>query len=224
MPANFTARAQFGVGGSPAKAKATTPEIPFEAVPNFIKMPAGLYLGDSQNSGNFTATAGPTANGSAQTYTAPASGSSATVMETSVDNTSVVGTASVTIVAAASVTGRLLGGVLVTKLSSKAFTAVLMLVQGAALASFAFASTAPSIIVTCIVFGLSVGNLLMLQPLLMAEAFGVREYSRIYSMASLIMTIGVGLHHAQLGMQVIWEDYTSGATRVAISVQVAGTR
>ena len=41
-----TARAQFGVGGSPAKAKATAPEIPFEAVPNFIKMPAGLYLGE----------------------------------------------------------------------------------------------------------------------------------------------------------------------------------
>jgi MFS family permease len=108
--------------------------------------------------------------------------------------------ASVTIVAASSVVGRLLGGVLVTRLSSKAFTAVLMLVQGAALASFAFAGTTLSIVVTCIVFGLSVGNLLMLQPLLMAEAFGVREYSRIYSMASLIMTVGVGAGPTVLGV------------------------
>ena len=38
--------AQFGVGGSPAKAKATATEIPYDAVPNFIKMPAGLYLGE----------------------------------------------------------------------------------------------------------------------------------------------------------------------------------
>src|SRR5438093_4238751 len=30
----------------PAKAKATTPEIPFESVANFFKMPAGLYMGE----------------------------------------------------------------------------------------------------------------------------------------------------------------------------------
>ena len=37
-------------------------------------------------------------------------------------------------------------------------------------------------------------------------------------MVLLILTIGVGLHHAQLGLQVVWEDYTSGATRVAMIV------
>jgi streptogramin lyase len=30
----------------PAKAKATTPEIPFESVQNFFKMPAGIYMGE----------------------------------------------------------------------------------------------------------------------------------------------------------------------------------
>jgi len=108
--------------------------------------------------------------------------------------------ASVTIVAASSVVGRLLGGVLVTKLPPKRFTAVLMAVQGAALAAFAFADTPPTLIATCIVFGLSVGNLLMLQPLLLAETFGVREYSKIYSMASLITTIGVGAGPTVLGL------------------------
>ena len=29
-----------------AKAKATTPEIPFDSVPNFFKMPAGTYMGE----------------------------------------------------------------------------------------------------------------------------------------------------------------------------------
>src|SRR5438034_10915181 len=33
-------------GGAPAKAKATTPEIPFESVANFFKMPAGVYMGE----------------------------------------------------------------------------------------------------------------------------------------------------------------------------------
>ena len=30
----------------PARAKAATPEIPFDSVPNFFKLPAGLYLGE----------------------------------------------------------------------------------------------------------------------------------------------------------------------------------
>ncbi len=34
-------------GGTPAKARATTPEIPFDIVPNFFKMPAGLYMGEA---------------------------------------------------------------------------------------------------------------------------------------------------------------------------------
>jgi len=33
-------------GGAGAKAKATTPEIPFESVSNFFKMPAGVYMGE----------------------------------------------------------------------------------------------------------------------------------------------------------------------------------
>src|SRR5436190_12131968 len=33
-------------GGTPAKAKATAAEIPFESVSNFFKLPAGLYMGE----------------------------------------------------------------------------------------------------------------------------------------------------------------------------------
>jgi succinate dehydrogenase / fumarate reductase membrane anchor subunit len=39
-------------------------------------------------------------------------------------------------------------------------------------------------------------------------------------MVLLILTIGVGLHHGQLGMQVVLEDYTNGALRVAMIVLV----
>jgi len=37
-------------------------------------------------------------------------------------------------------------------------------------------------------------------------------------MVLLILTIGIGLHHGQLGMQVVWEDYTNGALRVVMIV------
>ena len=37
-------------------------------------------------------------------------------------------------------------------------------------------------------------------------------------MVLLILTIGVGLHHGQLGLQVVFEDYTNGAIRVAMIV------
>ena len=32
--------------GTPAKAKGTSPEIPFDSVPNFLKLPPGLYMGE----------------------------------------------------------------------------------------------------------------------------------------------------------------------------------
>ncbi len=37
-------------------------------------------------------------------------------------------------------------------------------------------------------------------------------------MVLLILTISVGLHHGQLGMQVVFEDYTSGGLRLALIV------
>ena len=37
-------------------------------------------------------------------------------------------------------------------------------------------------------------------------------------MVLLTLTIVVGLYHGQLGLQVVWEDYTSGATRVVMIV------
>jgi succinate dehydrogenase / fumarate reductase membrane anchor subunit len=37
-------------------------------------------------------------------------------------------------------------------------------------------------------------------------------------MVMLILTIGIGLQHAQLGLQVVWEDYAEGALRVVLIV------
>ena len=39
-------------------------------------------------------------------------------------------------------------------------------------------------------------------------------------MVLLILTIGIGLHHGQLGLQVVLEDYTNGAWRLTLVVLV----
>jgi succinate dehydrogenase / fumarate reductase membrane anchor subunit len=39
-------------------------------------------------------------------------------------------------------------------------------------------------------------------------------------MVLLILTIAIGLHHGQLGLQVVLEDYTGGAWRVTLIVLV----
>lgn len=99
--------------------------------------------------------------------------------------------AAISTLALSSVVGRLIGGVLVTKVPAKQMTAVLVVVQAIALALIAASTTRTAILVSSAIFGLSVGNLLMLQPLLLAEAFGVKHYSRVYSFNQLFGTIGV---------------------------------
>ncbi|MEZ5377017.1 MAG: MFS transporter [Acidimicrobiales bacterium] len=109
--------------------------------------------------------------------------------------------------ALSSVIGRLVGGVVVIRLSTKLMTSALTVVQAIALALIAFADTRAMLLVSAAIFGLSVGNLLMLQPLLIAEAFGVKQYSRIYSLNQLFGTIGVALGPFVLGLLHDWSNY-----------------
>ena len=48
-----------------------------------------------------------------------------------------------------------------------------------------------SLFVSILIYGLTVGNLLMLQPLLVAQRFGVRDYPKLYSRMNLITTAGI---------------------------------
>jgi hypothetical protein len=51
-----------------------------------------------------------------------------------------------------------------------------------------------------VLFGITIGNVLMLQPLLLAEAFGTRYYGRIYSVSNLIAAMGVAGGPALIGV------------------------
>lgn len=138
------------------------------------------------------------------------------------------GAAALSVLAFSSVIGRLAGGVIVTKVPARNLTAVLILVQAGALSFLAVADVRLTIFIAAAMFGLSVGNLLMLQPLLLVEAFGVKHYSQIYSYSQLIGTIGVASGPFLLGALRDLVDYrfsllVAAATNVvAFALVIAG--
>jgi MFS family permease len=97
----------------------------------------------------------------------------------------------VALVAAASLVGRLVGGWLLAIVPSRVFSLGLMIAQTIALAILAHAMSKSVILFGAMLFGVGVGNILMLQQLLMAEAFGTRDYGRIYALSQLIAVVGI---------------------------------
>lgn len=106
--------------------------------------------------------------------------------------------------AMASIVGRLLGGWGLAYMSSRLFLFGLTLVQGIALALYASLDGMNALLATTVLFGVTVGNLLMMQPLLIAEAFGLKAYGRIYSFNQLFMTLGVATGPAAIGFLYEW--------------------
>ena len=72
----------------------------------------------------------------------------------------------------ASVFGRLAGGFLLERVPMLGFTAVMMFLQAAALVLLGLAQSAVLICLGLALLGVTVGNLLMLQPLIIAERYG----------------------------------------------------
>jgi MFS family permease len=132
-----------------------------------------------------------------------------------------VGALAVSFTAGASVCGRLAGGVIVLRVPGRWLTAALIAVQCVALALMAHADTRASILFSSLLLGLAVGNLLMLQPLLIAEAFGVREYGRVYSFSTLVTTVGVAGGPILLGFLEDFRDYRTAYMVASVACVVA---
>ena len=116
----------------------------------------------------------------------------------------------VTALAATSVVARLVGGRAVQVMPMMRFTVVIAGVQSVALVMLAFVSSTVLIFASIILFGLTIGNLLMMQPLLLAERFGVRDYPRIYSRSQFVALVGVAGGPLLLG----WLYDVSGSYRI----------
>lgn len=106
----------------------------------------------------------------------------------------------VQILALASISGRLFGGWVLTYLSTRGWLLGNVAGQGLGMLLLATAETAVDCWIAALVFGLTVGNLLMLQPVVLAEAFGLRAYARIFASANAMTTLGVAGGPLLLGL------------------------
>ena len=128
----------------------------------------------------------------------------------------------VTAIAGTSVIARLVGGHVIEKVPMMRLTVVLAAMQGVALCTLAFAYDTWVIFVAIIVFGATIGNILMLQPLLIAERFGVRDYPRLFSRSQLIAVVGTAGGPILLGSLYDLADSYVIAYVVAACCSVAG--
>ncbi|MEZ5491535.1 MAG: MFS transporter [Gammaproteobacteria bacterium] len=129
----------------------------------------------------------------------------------------------VAILPVASIVGRLVGGWVVEQMSIRAFSIGMMSLQVLSLALLSGGFNPVTLSIGLALFGITVGNLLMLQPLLLAEAFGVREYSRIFAMSNFMSSWGTASGPAALGLVYAASNNVYGyAYMVAAAAGVAG--
>lgn len=123
--------------------------------------------------------------------------------------------------AGASIVGRLIGGWALAWLPSKPFVLALAAVQAVALALYGSVQTEAALLGMAALFGATVGNLLMMQPLLIAEAFGLHSYGRIFSVGQMVTTLGVAAGPAVMGLVHQAAGGYPAAYLVAASASVA---
>ena len=97
----------------------------------------------------------------------------------------------ITALATTSVAARLAGGRLVGRIPMMRFTVGLAALQAVALTGVGLSSSKILIFVFIVMFGMTIGNLLMLQPLLIAQRFGVLDYPSIFGRSQAVAIIGV---------------------------------
>jgi MFS family permease len=117
-----------------------------------------------------------------------------------------------------SILGRFFGGWLVTRVPIRVFTLGNVLGQAAGLAIVATAEGPAQVIGGAALFGATVGNLLMLQPLWLVDAFGASAYARIFSLSNAISVLGVALGPVLMGLIFDAFDY-----RLAYLMGVGGS-
>ncbi len=133
----------------------------------------------------------------------------------------VAASTAVAVLAGTSVVARICGGIAALKVSLRWLTMVLMVVQVVGLCLLAVAGSGLAILFGILVLGSAMGNLLMLHPLILADAFGVRDYPRIYGFGSLLMVSGLAGGPFVTGVLHDLYSYRSAFFTLAV-VAVAG--
>jgi MFS family permease len=123
-------------------------------------------------------------------------------------------TLATTVLAATSVMARLLGGRFVDRVGTLRLAFVLAGLQSLAMVVLAFAESTATAFAGIIILGATIGTILMMQPLLISERFGVRDYPRIFSRTQLYTTFGTAGGPLLLG----WLRDSAGGYRTSYLV------
>ena len=99
-----------------------------------------------------------------------------------------------------SVLGRFLIGPLGDRIEKRHIAMSLFAVQAAATLCFSAASGGAALGGASFVFGLTMGNIFMLQPLLVAEYFGVGSFASVLGSLQLVTQLASGLGPVALGL------------------------
>jgi len=102
--------------------------------------------------------------------------------------------------AAGSFAARLAVGGVADRLDKRRLAAGLMALQGAAVAGFSWFVQAPPLFACALIFGVTIGNVFLLQALLVAELFGARSFATTLGLLQLITQTASGLGPFALGL------------------------
>ena len=110
-----------------------------------------------------------------------------------------------------SIISRFVAGRIIPKVNMTRFTVGLATLQGFSMASIALNESRIGLLLSIALFGITIGNMVMMQSLLLAERFGVRDYPRIAARSGLISFSGTALGPLLLG----WLYDVAGGYRAA---------
>ena len=110
-----------------------------------------------------------------------------------------------------SIVSRFIAGRIIPRVDMTRFTVGLAALQGLSLAGIALNESRIGLLLSIALFGVTIGNMVMMQSLLLAERFGVRDYPRIAARSGLISFSGTALGPLLLG----WLYDVAGGYRAA---------
>jgi MFS family permease len=120
----------------------------------------------------------------------------------------------VAIMASATVVGRLIGAFALSRLPVIGFSAVMGVLQGASFVVLALLSGLAGLAAGTVLFGITIGNLTVLIPLVVVELFGLIDYPRIYAVSQFGASLGTAAGPAMLA----WLHSGFGSYRVPLLI------
>ena len=102
--------------------------------------------------------------------------------------------------AGASVLGRFAGGAVADRIDKRVFGIGLFVVQALAIALLSQAESPAGLYAAAVLLGLTIGNVFMLQSLLVGELFGIPSFGTVYGLLQLLTQVAGGAGPYALGL------------------------